>query len=252
MKKLFFLASMSLFFACEKSKSEKVEEVQNQDTVSYHHEAFYTDSVLVDGSDADEIWSKATWYPMDQVWLGSPMDSGDFKGRFKLAWNNNQLFLLAEIEDDTVIDVHADKLVQWWDDDCLEIFVDEDNSDENHQFNHTAFAYHVALSNDVVDLGPDSLPHFYNDHVTTVRKTSGKKTTWECAIKIFDKSFVDGGKNTPRKLSANEVVGFMLAYCDNDHSETRENFIGSIPIEGEEKDQGWIKSSVFGDLILRK
>jgi hypothetical protein len=45
-------------------------------------------------------------------------------------------------------------------------------------------------------------------------------------------------------------IGFMLAYCDNDTSVERENFIGSIPIAGPEKNVGWINASVFGKYVL--
>ena len=57
-------------------------------------------------------------------------------------------------------------------------------------------------------------------------------------------------ENVPIKLSAGKKLGFALAYCDNDYSEERENFIGSVAIEGEDKNRGWIDAGIFGTLEL--
>jgi hypothetical protein len=46
------------------------------------------------------------------------------------------------------------------------------------------------------------------------------------------------------------VMGLMVAYCDNDASALRENFIGSEYAPGKEKDRGWIDAGLFGQLIL--
>ena len=54
------------------------------------------------------------------------------------------------------------------------------------------------------------------------------------------------------KLNVGKRIGFALAYCDNDDSEHRENFIGSIYVEGEDKDRGWKDASIFSTLILNK
>jgi hypothetical protein len=77
--------------------------------------------------------------------------------------------------------------------------------------------------------------------------------TWEVAIKVFDDSFDETKtSNTPVTLTANKVMGFMLAYCDNDGSQHRENFIGSHPIEpvNGDKNLGYIDASVFDRLRL--
>lgn len=130
------------------------------------------------------------------------------------------------------------------------MFIDEDNSGGEHQFNHNAFAYHVALDGNVVDLAPGNTPTLYNDHIISKRITQGHTSLWEMKIFIYNDSFKDGQQNTPVKLHSNKKVGFALAYCDNDGSEFRENFIGSIPVEGDDKNRGWIDADIFGTLIL--
>lgn len=206
---------------------------------------------LINGTADDPVWKRAAWLPLDQIWVGQPPTPADFSGRYKIAWDENNLYVLAEITDDTLIDVHSDGLAAYWDDDCLEIFVDEDASGGDHQYNYNAFAYHIALDGKVADIGPDKTPGYYNDHCITRRNTSGNLTTWEVAVKVFDgNKYNAGGENIPKMLKAGKKMGFALAYCDNDHSPERENFIGSVIVEGEDKNRGWIDAGIFGILVL--
>ncbi|UII75219.1 CBM9 family sugar-binding protein [Flagellimonas sp. HMM57] len=208
-------------------------------------------SPIIDGQALDACWGNAKWLALDQLWLGDSYTNDDFSGRYKVSWDEDALYLLVEITDDILFDQHKDPLKLWWDDDCVEIFVDEDNSGGEHQFSHNAFAYHVALDGNVVDLAPDEKPKLYNEHVTSKHITDDKTTTWEIAVKLFSDDFKDGKENKPISLSKNKKVGFALAYCDNDNSKERENFIGSVFVPGEDKNQGWINADVFGTLILK-
>ena len=206
---------------------------------------------VIDGSSEDECWKNAEWHQLDQVWLGEALGENDFAGRYKVAWSEDYLFLLAEIQDDTLIDIHEDPKEFYWDDDCLEIFIDENHSGGNHQYSHNAFAYHIGLDYYVADIGPDTLVHDYSQHIETKRVRDGKTYIWECAIKIYNDTYQDEqSDNEVVKLQPNKLMGFMLAYCDNDHSPNRENFIGSVPVEGTDKNRGWIDAGVFGSLTL--
>jgi hypothetical protein len=221
-----------------------------------------TEKIVVDGI-TDEAWSKSTWYPIDKIMLGSLSNKNDFSGRFKLLWDENYLYLTAEIIDDVLFDQHADPLKLYWDDDCFEVFIDEDKSGGNHQFNYNAFAYHVALDNQVVDIGEnnkDGSANFVllNDHISSVWKRSNvtpHAVIWELAIKIFDDKFDDKKTDNSAsrvKLTTGKTLGFMLAYCDNDGSLEREAFIGSTeitPINGD-KNLGYITADVFEKLTL--
>ena len=120
------------------------------------------DAPVIDGRMDEAIWNKSAWHPIDQVWLGEPVDPSDFEGRFKLCWTVEALYILAEIKDDVLLDQYDDPLELWWDDDCVEVFIDEDNSGGEHQYNHNAFAYHVALDGNVVDMAPGEAPRLYN------------------------------------------------------------------------------------------
>lgn len=243
------LVALALF-SCENSPVEKTDTPgtsagQPQFTAAYG-------TPTIDGLGADETWASAEWLPLNQVWVGTPPTPEDFTGRYKLAWDENNVYLLAEITDDTLVDTHPDGLLRYWDDDCLEIFVDEDATGGNHQYSHNAFAYHIALDGKVVDIAADSSFQYYNDHCTMRRTTQGNTTTWEVAMKIFDgNKYVDGGDNIPKLLQTGKKMGFMLAYCDNDRSAERENFVGNVVIAGKDKNRGFIDASIFGILELK-
>ena len=221
----------------------------------------FSDKVVnVNGAADDDIWQRGTWYPLFENMIKGEVDEKDFSGQFKLAWDQEHLYILVEITDDVLVDQHADPLHFYWDDDCLEIFIDEDKSGGDHLYNYNAFAYHVALDNKSVDIGEktksDVEPFILlNDHVNSVWKRSSAKPNtiiWEVAVKIFDDKFKPDMDHQPVKLTVGKELGFMLAYCDNDGSVNRESFVGSteiIPVGGD-KNLGYKTADVFASLIL--
>jgi len=207
--------------------------------------------LVVDGIADEPVWQAAEWYPIDNLWLGPEYEAGDFSGRFKVAWTDRQVHILVEVVDDILFDSHRDPLVQYWDDDCVEIFIDEDYSGGDHQYNHSAFAYHMSLDNQAIDMGPDERPHNYSHHVQSRWRQNGNNVVWEFAIDVYADEYVDGSNaNSPVTLHAGKLMGLMLAYCDNDGSEIRENFVGSESVPAGPKDRGWIDAGLFGELLL--
>ena len=210
-----------------------------------------TTAPAIDGATDDSIWEFAQWRELTYRWLGPEYTAEDFQGRFKVAWTEDKIYILVELVDDVLFDGHRDPLIQYWDDDCLEIFLDEDFSGGNHQYNHNAFAYHVSLDNQAIDIGPDEVAHNYSHHVESRWQQQGDKITWELAIDVYKDDYVDGSKhNAPVTLTGGKIMGLMLAYCDNDGSELRENFIGSESVPVGAKDRGWIDADLFGKLVL--
>ncbi len=242
MQKCFSVALFFLVIGCISSKKQNHQQIIVNKAQK---------KPIIDGHALDACWGNAKWLALDQLWLGDSYSNEDFNGRYKLSWDEDALYILVEITDDVLFDQYKDPLKLWWDDDCVEIFVDEDNSGGEHQFSHNAFAYHVALDGNVVDLAPDEQPRLYNDHITSKHITNDNLTVWEIAVKLFSDDFKDGEENNPERLSKNKKVGFALAYCDNDESLERENFIGSVFVPGEDKNQGWIDADIFGTLILK-
>ena len=206
---------------------------------------------VVDGVADEAIWAEAEWQEIDNRWLGPEYTPEDFQGRHKIVWTEDRIYLLGEFVDDILIDAYRDPLVQYWDDDTWEIFVDEDHSGGEHQFNHNAFAYHMSLDNKAIDTGTDKKARDYSHHTESRWQQTGNKIVWEVSIDIYTDDYKDDSDdNKPIKLSAGKVMGLMVAYCDNDGSELRENFIGSETVPSGPKDRGWIDAGLFGTLIL--
>jgi len=210
--------------------------------------------VAIDGSDNDACWEDAQWHPIDQVWIpyGAAMNEGDFQGRFKQAWDSLYLYLLAEIVDDSISDDHSNPLQNWWDDDCLEIFIDEDRSKGNHERNNNAFAYHVSIFYDAIDLNASGAGVNYKDNINVVMDTIAEDTyRWEIAVKNYTSAFTTSDPEVSRViLHHHKLMGFSLAYCDNDETTSRENFIGSQYMTPATANDNYITADYFGSLLL--
>jgi hypothetical protein len=211
--------------------------------------------IKIDGI-SEQTWDTATWQPMAYLMAESEPKLEDFYGRYKLLWDNNYLYLQAEITDNILFDKTPDPKVNYWDDDCLEVFIDSDASGGNHQYNHSAFAYHIALDNQAVDIGDDKQVHLYNDHLTSYwqrDQIQPEKIIWEVALKLFPNHYSDNQPLPSITLKPEQKIGFMLAYCDNDGSATREHFMGSHKIKAVNGDtnRGWIDANVFGSIQLK-
>lgn len=208
------------------------------------------EAYTIDGRANESFWRQTAWLSLDQKWIGEDYTDKDFSGRYKIRWNTEGLYLLVEVIDDVLFDQYQDPFNLWWDDDCVEVFVDADNSGGGHQYTNNAFAYHVSLSGDVIDIAPDEKPRNFKDHVFSAHTQNGKTTTWELKVLLFDDSFEYSKSAQPLVLKPNSMVGFALAYCDNDASVERENFIGSVFVPGVDKNQGWINADIFSSLKL--
>jgi hypothetical protein len=224
-------------------------------------EAKYSESpITIDGKPLESIWQTSSWHNLEHLMAGSmPVDSNDFSGRYKISWDKNKLYLFVEITDDVLIDSHPNPKDRYWDDDCLEVFIDEDLSGGNHLNSYNAFAYHIALDGNVADFGDanDNGVVLLNDHIQSrwTRDTnSPNKIYWEVAVDIYTDSFTTSNPGKPINLNERKSIGFMLAYCDNDGSDEREHFLGSHEIEPREGDRnlGYKDASVFGKLTLIK
>jgi hypothetical protein len=208
-------------------------------------------AVEVDGCSKDAVWAAQDWYSLNYRWMGANPDSADYYGRFKLAWDADYLYLLVEVTDDSLSPTLANGLPNYWKGDYVEVFLDEDQSGGNHQYNHQAFAYHVSTEGHAIDQSTQQEPIFFDDHVTVMRTREGNRYLWEMAIKVYDDQYdEDSADNVPVELTAQKTIGFSLAYGDNDGNNSRENFMGSRETHGANNDAGYINADVFGSVVL--
>lgn len=218
---------------------------------------FAQQAPVIDANANDVAWQQATWQPIDSIILGETPTKDDFSGRFKVVWTLDRLYILAEITDDVLIDSHPDPLDHYWEDDLIEIFIDEDASGGDHHKSHNAFAYHIALDNQVVDIGVGGDPVLFNDHLKSQWKRTANKphtVTWEIELKVYSSTYSEvASESLPIKLSAGKQLGFQVAYCDSDDkARGRDTFIASndvTPLDGD-KNRAYLTADVFGRLHL--
>jgi hypothetical protein len=210
--------------------------------------------VVIDGSNADACWAKLDWRPINQVWIpyGAKMAAGDFEGKYKVAWDSDYLYVLVEVIDDMISDDHVDPLQNWWDDDCVEVFLDENRSKGNHLKNNNAFAYHISTKYDAIDMDANGNGVNYKKNIIVKMDTTGVHTyLWEIAIKVYSDKFSIANPEASRvKLTSKKLMGFTIAYCDNDQTTARENFIGSMSMTAATANDNYITADYFGSLLL--
>ena len=204
---------------------------------------------IIDGSSADACWSTVSWAPIDQLWVGTAANNS-FTGKFKVTWDDSLVYILVEVMDNVFHDTHSNPLQNYWDDDCIEIFVDENKSGGDHLYNFNAFAYHVSPFGDVVDNNATTAALF-NKHLKMDVDTNGNIYTWEVALKIYNDKFDETKLNLNRvNLTEGKIMGFSMAYNDSDNGTTRERMYGSQIIAGTDKNISYKTADAFGTLTL--
>jgi hypothetical protein len=224
----------------------------------FNYKAYRAENApVIDGIGNEECWSYAKWESINQPFDGQVLpDSSDFYGRYKIVWTSSRLYVLMEITDDKLVDNRINPSDNYWEDDLTEFFIDEDHTSQGHECGVDAFnalAYHIAAvardknnyaNGNIVSLdSPDGINHVIDlgsdcntgralnldDHVNAKIAKNGNKYTWELEFKIFDKTYNQNNKtNIPVNLTPKKVMGFAIAYCDDD-SGKRDNMIGTIP-----------------------
>jgi hypothetical protein len=219
---------------------------------------FAATAPVIDGKGDDAVWEKAKWKRIDQVWFPAPLfpkpNPEVFEGWYKMVWTENRLYYLVEIYDNYISTSNA----VYYENDCLELFIDEDASGGEHEKNFNAWAYHLTYSlepgdKDVWDYDTEG-PRKFNEHLNyQIRHEAGTILyTWEVEMKVFADTYVVGADNTPVTLHKGKVMGFALAYCDADAKGVRERFMGSVLIPGPDRNVAYKDADVFAKLYLVK
>jgi len=213
----------------------------------------------------------------------------DFSGKFKLLWSedSNLLYMLAEIHDDVFIDGYVSG-GDYSHFDVLEVFIDENKSGGPHLFDNVperasnAFAYHLMVNAlaggatqtefKAMDLvGTDWWPNDlnwnpdYSDHFEGfAMKRAGEKSIYEFALRVYNDDYKigtnadlsgtatkHGNENRIVTLTDGKVMGFTVAYCDNDSNDgQRDHFFGSVPVSFADRNESWQNANPFGSLTL--
>lgn len=237
------------------------------------------DVPVFDGNSDDDIWTDATWYPIDHTWInwGEEIPSDDFTGKFKVTWNeeDNLMYMFVEITDDAFIDGYVYPEGGYPNYDIVEVFIDEDRSGGLHVFDNSgdtwgynaenAFSYHIAVdapadgetvsSKVVADIKGTTWGDIanYADHFPDfIMKKSGNQYFYEFSMKVFSDEYDPYDQEASRvNLSTGKIMGLSVAYCDNDSDDgERDNFFGSVWVTEEAYNDHWMLCDDYGKLAL--
>jgi len=222
--------------------------------------AYFVDTPpVIDGVGDDAAWAGAQWQPIKYEWMNTPPQFSpvkspqDFSGRFKVVWTADRLYILAEITDDIISTTRlSTPYTNPENDDCLELFIDENASGDvrAEDGGNNFFTYHISFggvnaadyiggSNNITNDPTTRIENgmiLRNSHLNyKIGKNEAAHTyTWEIEMKVYDNTYPlrSSPDTAPVTLTEGKVMGFAAAYCDADAKNTREHFIGSMFVAG--------------------
>jgi hypothetical protein len=81
--------------------------------------------IVIDGK-AEALWSEARQYKLGNVIYAPISSDEDCSAYFKALWDAQNLYMLVDVTDDSLKNDSDSEL--WYQDDCVEVFIDGDNS----------------------------------------------------------------------------------------------------------------------------
>jgi hypothetical protein len=84
-----------------------------------------TRPVVIDGR-ADDLWSESREYKIGNMIYLPPSNDEDFSASYKAMWDEKNLYVLVDVTDDSLTNDSDSEM--WYFDDCVEFFIDADNS----------------------------------------------------------------------------------------------------------------------------
>jgi len=178
---------------------------------------YSTSAPIIDGKGTDAIWeSIPNWYDDQYIWINSfdtEPSASDFSWKYKLAWDENK---------------------------------------GDHQTSYQAFVYHISSVYDAIDINNEGEVVLLNDHIEIKRDYINGTYIWEAAFDVYDKNYISTQESQPVKLHEGKIMGWSMAYCDNDGKDERDHFFGTNKIEGEDKNLTWKSADYFGKVELIK
>ncbi|NQT25488.1 hypothetical protein HQ585_09035 [candidate division KSB1 bacterium] len=245
----FIIITFSLGLGCSESTTEPELEVKAD---------YYTPKLsaapTIDGDNSDEVWQSVPWAGIAYWITGDTVtDPNDFSGRYKIGWTEQKIYLLVEITDDDFSSCFDDiNMVS--NDDCVVLFLDEDQSGGPFQSNHQAFSYFIEMDSSVVDFTTDQNANFayFNDHVEVAQVKKRNTNTWELAVDVFSASYsesIPAQANMKATLESGKQMGMTVAYFDADLCQTSCLYGSCEPLENVNT-MIWEDADHFGTVIL--
>jgi hypothetical protein len=195
---------------------------------------------VIDGVASESYWNSLDWHEIKYLIVDNVSGTekalpaaSDFSGKYKIAWKGSQLFFLVEVTDDILSykPFNSSNIPAIFNDENVEIFLDENHSGGAHTKTHNAFAFHISANGNTADQcgcgqagdyrgnSGDWNGRLFNNMVQSKWTQNGNIYTWEIAVTVYNDTYKDGAANNSGALvtlTPGKILGYGVAYNDND------------------------------------
>lgn len=208
------------------------------------HSADYTqEPPVIDGRSRDRCWEKATAYPIDQLWSGKLPHASDYMGRFRITWDSSNLYLLAEVFDDSLFQKPGPRDSLPHHEDFFEVILSLPSPSEKPVARFYIMPYGSIWGN------PGDPALAWSRQGAAAVRTEKKLSTWEW--KLGKGWLVAAGMGEDVEPAWPRPVHFAVVYHDTDKSGKTESRMGSMElIPGPESIGGHVDAAALDTLIL--
>jgi hypothetical protein len=183
----------------------------------------------IDGS-VDSVWSNANQYALNNS-VGTISSSGDCSADWKALWDSNNLYLLAEVTDDSLTTDSSSAFK----DDMVEVYIDGDNSGGSSYDGTNDFQYGFRYDDASVYTGSNSV----NDTTGVNHASTSTSGGWRLEVEI-------PWSTIGVSVSSGTVIGFDVHVVDDDDGGDRDGKL----MWHDTDDDAYTDPSTFGDAEL--
>jgi hypothetical protein len=187
---------------------------------------------VIDGK-AEDIWSIASEYKIENVMYSSALSPNDLSADFKAMWDEDNLYVLIEVADDNLKNDSSPD--QWWFDDSAEVYIDADNA-KSSQYDDNDAQYHFDWDK--------------TNPTMNVGQQHGRKEGVEFAMVTTREGYITEIRfpwsTLGAKPFAGATIGLDVHVNDDDDGGQRDGKIGW----NDKNDRAWSEPRVFGNAVL--
>ena len=178
----------------------------------------------------DSVWSNANQYALNNS-VGTISSSGDCSADWKALWDSNNLYLLAEVTDDSLTTDSSSAFK----DDMVEVYIDGDNSGGSSYDGTNDFQYGFRYDDASVYTGSNSV----NDTTGVNHASTSTSGGWRLEVEI-------PWSTIGVSVSSGTVIGFDVHVVDDDDGGDRDGKL----MWHDTDDDAYTNPSTFGDAEL--
>ncbi len=192
------------------------------------------EGIVIDGK-KDPLWAEMEKRPINTVVSGeeSIRDGLDFSGYHQLYWDENSIYLLVQVNDDTLTTTED---LAYWKVDNIEVYLDMDNSKNpcpgcpwnESSYDENDFQYQLRIGGELMNGYAEYSQNIFEGGY------------------LVEYKFPFDSMNIEKDFAVNDLIGFDIYITDNDNNNTRDAQLSWFDDSGE----AYHIASKFGTIEL--